>query len=133
MGSKCSWGNIQLAAGRGSSSSSLGCEVVQRNMLVVDFSNAPVFGQKAWRYLAEVDDAERPDLHFSVEAHLMGSYLNQARRRLKKLGWRSFTTAAIPKTSKLYGDLGEDGGADTLKKFCHNSWKTTQTGVSSPR
>ena len=44
----------------------------------------------------------------------MGSYLNQAKRRFKKLGWRSFTTAAIPMTSKLYGDLGGDVGADTL-------------------
>ena len=64
--------------------------------------------------MAEVDDAEQPDLHCFVETHLMGSYLNQAKRRLKKLGWRSFTTAAIPKTSKLYGYLGGDDGADPL-------------------
>ena len=76
--------------------------MVQKKMLVIDFSNATVFGQKAWRYLAEVDDAERPDLHCFVETHLMGSFLMRAKRRLKKLGWRSFTTAAIPKTSKLY-------------------------------
>ena len=52
----------------------------------------------------------RPDCWGIAEVHLRGTDLNATRRRLKKIGWRSFSTPAISKAAKETGSLDTDGG-----------------------
>ncbi len=57
--------------------------------------NLIVFGQKAWAYLDEMADEDKPDAIAVVETHLMGVQLNRARRRATTLGWHFFATPAV--------------------------------------
>ena len=69
------------------------------------FSNVTLFGAKCWDLFGGMADEQKPDCWCIAEAHLRGTDLNIARRRLKKLGWRSFGTQAISKIAKETGLL----------------------------
>ena len=82
--------------------------------------NLTVFGQKAWAYIDEMADEDKPDAIAVVETHLMGVQLNRARRRATSLGWHLFATR-VAATHHGLGDVqsserafANHGGEGTL-------------------
>ena len=89
---------------------------------ILDYANFTVMGRKLLDFLDTLSEENRPDAFAFVECHLMGEQLNAARRRLRKLGWKSVTTSAVPKVAKDTGvDATPDDGStpheEQLKKF----------------
>ena len=90
---------------------------------VLDYANVTVMGRKLWDMLGAIAEADRPDAWAFVECHLLGEHLNAARRRLRKLGWKSLSTPAVPKADKDFGHLAGtgEGEADIALKKHQNS------------
>ena len=82
------------------------------------YFNPTVFGQKALRFLASMDQDNKPDAITFVEVHLRGAELNAMRRRVENLGWRMMATQAITRDALLTaacesaGQMGQDADAD---------------------
>ena len=84
------------------------------------FLNETLFGAKCWDLFGGMADEQKPDCGCIAEAHLRSTDLNVARRRLKKLGWRSFGTQAISKIAKETGLLPNAPQEGPQGRF-HNS------------
>ena len=63
-------------------------------------SNVALFGAKRCDLFGGMIPEVRPDCWCIAEAHLRGTDLNAARRRLKKFGWRSFATPGHQQVSQ---------------------------------
>ena len=74
-----------------------------RRSCIIDFANLILTGKKAWALLEGQPEDEKPDAWAFVESHLMDEHLNAARRRLKKLGWKTLTTSAVPTATQAFG------------------------------
>ena len=97
-------------------------EASKEGKFILDFANLTLFGRKAWSMLASLKPEDKPSGYAFVETHLMGTHLNIARKRLRKMGWKALTTPAVPKLVKEVGRDGDGSGEaddseETLKKF----------------
>ena len=103
--------------------SAVGSKVEDRDgKFILDCANLTLFSRKAWSMLASLEPECKPSGFAFVETRLMGSHLNCARKRLRKMGWKALTTPAVPKLVKeagrdVEGAAGDDESEGTYKKF----------------
>jgi len=87
--------------------------------------NITLLNHKAERFLAELNEQQKPDAVGFLETHLRGPDLNRGRRVMKKLGWRMFSTPATLKQQQK-ANAGEAPQSllpqeDLLPKKYHNT------------